>query len=155
MQRGLRDRFAGHPLVGEVRGVGLLGAIELVADKAERRSFEIGARLAKLAEKHGVTARALADTLAFSPPLIITENEIEEMLNGVARARRADGGVAAGEAGGGRLICVLHELLQQFRVLVQEPKQIDDGCQRGGFSAFVPGKCIVATACQARRGGLT
>jgi len=77
MQAGLRERFAGHPLVGEVRGVGLIGAIELVADKAERQNFDahqkIGVRLAKLAEKHGVIARALADTLAFSPPLVITE----------------------------------------------------------------------------------
>jgi 4-aminobutyrate--pyruvate transaminase len=89
-QSELRARFAGHPLVGEARGVGLIGAIELVADQAERRNFDpqqkIGARLAKLVEKHGVIARALAgDILAFSPPLIITEAEIDEMLDGVAR----------------------------------------------------------------------
>jgi 4-aminobutyrate--pyruvate transaminase len=86
----LQKRFADHPLVGEVRGVGLLGAIELVSDKAERRNFDpqqkIGARLAKLAEKRGVIARALGDSFAFSPPLIITEAEIDEMLDGVTRA---------------------------------------------------------------------
>jgi 4-aminobutyrate--pyruvate transaminase len=90
MQRGLRERFAGHDLVGEVRGIGMIGAIELVEDKQARRNYDparkVGARLAQLAEKHGVIARALGDTLAFSPPLIINEGEIDEMLGGVAHA---------------------------------------------------------------------
>ena len=90
LHSALRARFAEHPLVGELRGIGLLAAMELVADKAERRNFDaalkVGARLAKLAENHGVIARALGDTLAFSPPLVITEAEIDEMLDGIARA---------------------------------------------------------------------
>jgi 4-aminobutyrate--pyruvate transaminase len=91
MQREMRRRFAHHDLVGEVRGVGLIGAIELVADKAARKNFDpgqkIGARLTKLVEANGVIGRTLSnDVLAFSPPLIITEPEIDEMLDGVGRA---------------------------------------------------------------------
>jgi 4-aminobutyrate---pyruvate transaminase len=91
MQKALRQRFADHPLVGEVRGVGLVAGIELVADKKTRRNFDpkerIGARLVKLGEEHGVISRTLTnDTLAFSPPLIITEAEIDEMVAGMGRA---------------------------------------------------------------------
>jgi 4-aminobutyrate--pyruvate transaminase len=90
LQAELRRRFEGHELVGEVRGIGLIGAIELVEDRATRASFDpkrkIGGRLAKLCEANGVIGRALVDTLAFSPPLIITEAEIDEMLDGVGRA---------------------------------------------------------------------
>jgi 4-aminobutyrate--pyruvate transaminase len=91
LQAALRERFAAHPLVGEVRGVGLIGAIELVADKARRTPFEparkVAMRLGKLAEKHGVIARVLpGDGLGFSPPLIITEAEIDDMIERVGRA---------------------------------------------------------------------
>jgi 4-aminobutyrate--pyruvate transaminase len=91
MQEGMRRRFAGHELVGEVRGMGLIGAVELVEDRAAHRNFDpaakIGGRLAKLCETNGVIARTLAgDTLAFSPPLIITAAEIDEMLDRVGHA---------------------------------------------------------------------
>ncbi len=91
MQSELRRRFQGHELVGEVRGIGLIGGVELVADKAERRNFDpalkMTARFAKLGEAHGVICRGLpGDTIAFSPPLIITEGEIMEMLDRVERA---------------------------------------------------------------------
>ena len=91
MQAELRRCFAGHALVGEVRGMGLIGAFELVADKAEHRNFDpalkLGGRLQKLGEKHGVIARALAnDGIAFSPPLIITAAEVTEMLERMERA---------------------------------------------------------------------
>ena len=88
-QAGLR-RFADHPLVGEVRGVGLVAGVELVADKATKAPFPpadaMGARVAGLAQKHGLIIRAMGDTLAFSPPLIITEAEIDEMLACFGRA---------------------------------------------------------------------
>jgi len=91
MQTGIRALFEGHDLVGEVRGIGLIGGIELVADKAARRNFDpkmkIGLRLTKLCEANGVIARTLPnDTIAFSPPLIITEAEIDEMLAGMRTA---------------------------------------------------------------------
>ncbi len=91
MQEELRRRFAEHELVGEVRGVGMVAGVELVADRAARRNFDaqdkVGARLAKLCEAHGVIARALpGDTLAFSPPLIMTKDEVAEMLDRVGLA---------------------------------------------------------------------
>jgi 4-aminobutyrate---pyruvate transaminase len=91
MQRALRDRFADHPLVGEVRGIGLIGAIELVADKNTRQNFDltakIGARWVKLGEQNGVISRAVpGDILCFSPPLIITAAEIDRMVDAVGRA---------------------------------------------------------------------
>jgi 4-aminobutyrate--pyruvate transaminase len=86
LQAQLRARFADHPLVGEVRGTGLIGAVELVADKATKRNFDpaqkVGIRLTKVGEENGVILRSMTnDSLGFSPPLIITEDEIDEMLN--------------------------------------------------------------------------
>jgi len=83
MQAGLR-RFADHPLVGEVRGIGLIGAIELVRDKTTKAPFDpaeaVGPFLSKRAHHHGVILRPLGDTIAFCPPLIIKESEIDLML---------------------------------------------------------------------------
>ena len=83
--------YADHPLVGNVRGVGLLGAIELVADKATKRSFDakagVGAFLVKRAQHHGAILRNMpGDIIAFSPPLIISEAEIDELMACFGRA---------------------------------------------------------------------
>ena len=91
LQAELRRRFAGHELVGEVRGVGLIAAVELVADKAAHRNFEpaakVGPRLVKLMEEHGVIGRSVVnDALCFSPPLIISKAEIDEMLDRTGKA---------------------------------------------------------------------
>ncbi len=91
MQAELRRRFADHPLVGEVRGTGLIAAVELVADKAERKNFDpkakVGPRLMKIAEENGVIVRvAVNDALCFSPPLIITREDVDEMLNRVSKS---------------------------------------------------------------------
>jgi 4-aminobutyrate---pyruvate transaminase len=89
MQAGLR-RFADHPLVGEVRGIGLIGAVELVADKTTKASFDpaeaVGPFLIKRAHQHGVILRALGDSIAFCPPLIINEAEIDLMIERFALA---------------------------------------------------------------------
>ena len=91
LQAALRRRFADHELIGEVRGVGLIAAMELVADKPGRVNFDpkakIGPRLTKIMEENGVIGRAsMNDTLCFSPPLIITEAEIDEMLDRVGKS---------------------------------------------------------------------
>ncbi|MGP0071662.1 MAG: aspartate aminotransferase family protein [Bryobacteraceae bacterium] len=89
MQAGLR-RFADHPLVGEARGIGLIGAVELVADKSNKTSFDpaagVGPFLYKRAHHHGLILRALGDSIAFCPPLIISEAEIDLMLERFALA---------------------------------------------------------------------
>ncbi len=83
LQDGLKA-FADHPLVGEVRGVGLVGAVELVKNKETHESFDpalgVGPKCVQFLEANGVIGRAMVDNLAFSPPLIITTAEIEEML---------------------------------------------------------------------------
>jgi len=83
--------LAGHPLVGEARGLGLIGGVELVADKAAKRSFAaqhgVGARAVEFAEQEGLIVRAVGgDTLALSPPLIIGAAEIEELFDRLTRA---------------------------------------------------------------------
>ena len=82
--------FADHPLVGETRGVGLIGAIELVADKQTRKPFEpvgkVGGRCAALCQSEGLIVRNLGDSIAFCPPLVIQQDEIDEMF---ARFERA------------------------------------------------------------------
>ncbi len=89
LQEGLR-RFAGHPLVGEVRGVGLIGAVEVVADPATRAPFEppgkVGGYLAERTQAHGAIVRNLIDSIAFCPPLIITEEEIDALVACFGRA---------------------------------------------------------------------
>ncbi|MDP6705604.1 MAG: aspartate aminotransferase family protein [Alphaproteobacteria bacterium] len=83
--------FAEHPLVGETRGVGLIGAVELSADKEKRQSFDpalkMGPRLADAAQQEGLIVRSLpGDAVAFCPPLIITEEQIDDMFDRFGRA---------------------------------------------------------------------
>lgn len=82
-QAGLRA-FADHPLVGEVRGTGLIGALELVAHKPTRRPFErvgrAGAIAAKIGHEEGLIFRAIGDQLALCPPMIVTEEDIKEIM---------------------------------------------------------------------------
>jgi len=80
-----------HPLVGEARGMGLIGAVELVADKRTRQPFEaaaaIGARCVQEALAGGLIVRAVAgDCIAVCPPLIITPAEIDELFDRLTRA---------------------------------------------------------------------
>jgi 4-aminobutyrate--pyruvate transaminase len=78
-----------HPLVGEARGVGLLGGVELVADKANKTAFDpkqgVGARAASLIQEEGLLVRPIQDTLAICPPLIITEDEVNELFDALQR----------------------------------------------------------------------
>ncbi|MCH8037750.1 MAG: aspartate aminotransferase family protein [Proteobacteria bacterium] len=89
LQAGLR-RYADHPMVGEVRGVGLIAAVELVADRAGKVSFDppgrVGGYFAERAQAHGLIIRNLMDTIAFCPPLIITEDQIDSLVERFARA---------------------------------------------------------------------
>jgi 4-aminobutyrate--pyruvate transaminase len=79
-----------HPLVGEARGVGLIGALELVADKATKRAFDPGKTVAAMCvnflQELGVINRAMGDSVAFCPPLIIATDEIHELFDIVEAA---------------------------------------------------------------------
>ncbi len=82
--------FAGHELVGEVRGAGLLGALELVANKQTGESFPsgaVGAFAQQACQERGLILRVVAgSSLAFCPPLIITRAQVDEMLEKVSGA---------------------------------------------------------------------
>ena len=82
-QKELR-RFADHPLVGECRGVGLVGAIELVKNKQTKESFDpkqaVGPHVIRRAQDNGLIVRTLGDSVAFCPPLIITKDQVVDMF---------------------------------------------------------------------------
>jgi 4-aminobutyrate--pyruvate transaminase len=82
--------LAAHPLVGEARGVGLIGAVELVADKRSRQAFPasqgVGAYCAQRAEANGLIVRALGDSVAICPPLIISDAQVDELFSKLAQA---------------------------------------------------------------------
>ncbi|MCY4188704.1 MAG: aminotransferase, partial [Bryobacterales bacterium] len=92
LQEGLRERYADHALVGEIRGIGLVAAVELVLDKATGQAFEpalgVGAYCMARAVQHGVILRTLGDTIAFSPPLIVSEAQIDQILDRFGEALR-------------------------------------------------------------------
>ncbi len=90
------DRLAGwlatvadHPLVGDVRQRGLIAGVELVADKATKRSFpwerQLGAEVCRRARGHGLFIRPLGDVLVIMPPLAIAMEQLEEMLAIIGR----------------------------------------------------------------------
>lgn len=84
LQKRLRE-LADHPLVGEVRGVGLLGAIELVKDKATRERYPSEVGVGMICRGHcfnnGLIMRAVGDTMIISPPLVISKAEIDELID--------------------------------------------------------------------------
>jgi 4-aminobutyrate--pyruvate transaminase len=85
-------RLASHPLVGDVRGTGLILGMELMRDGERRIPFDpalkVGARVDDAAQRHGLIVRVIGDRLVFAPPLVIEADEIEEI--GVRLARALD-----------------------------------------------------------------
>ena len=77
------QEFEDHPLVGEVRNVGLLGALELVEDKAKRKHFpkdrKVGEVCLDICIEKNIVMRAIKDIMVVSPPLTITKEQIDEM----------------------------------------------------------------------------
>lgn len=86
LQSRMKAVFAQLPFVGEVRGVGMLSAIEFVADRGTKARFDpalkVGARVSKAARDRGLIARAMphGDILGFAPPLVMTEAEVDELV---------------------------------------------------------------------------
>ncbi len=77
--------YAGHKYVGEARGVGLMGAIELVRNKTTRESFPselaVSEKIANTALKHGLIVRPIGQAIVLAPPFIITKEQIDELFS--------------------------------------------------------------------------
>ena len=88
-QDGLR-RFRQHSLVGDIRGEGLIAGIQLVAEREHRLPFDPPGRAGRLfvdhALKYGLITRALGDTVALCPPLIIEKEEIDLLITRIGKA---------------------------------------------------------------------
>lgn len=84
LQAGLKRLADTHPLVTEARGVGLLGAVELGPKKGTNERFDppgsVGPVASECIKKHGLIARATGDEIYVCPPLIITEDEMDDLL---------------------------------------------------------------------------
>jgi putrescine---pyruvate transaminase len=89
LQRRWRE-LAAHPLVGEARIVGLIGALELTKDKVTRRMFaepgEVGTLCRDFCISNGLVMRAVRDTMIVAPPLVMTRDQVDELID---KARRS------------------------------------------------------------------
>lgn len=85
-------RLEASPIVGDVRGIGLLARVELVRDKNTKKPFDpsgaVGTKVQRRAQELGVIIRNIGDILAFSPPLILTEAEADQIVDVIEQAIR-------------------------------------------------------------------
>lgn len=90
LARALAERLGDHPLVGEVRSLGLIGAVEIVAEKGTNRRHGKGGEAGPIVRDHciarGLMVRAIRDSLVMSPPLVITHAEIDRLVDTIAAA---------------------------------------------------------------------
>ncbi len=81
--------LAAHPLVGEARGIGLVGAVELVQNKETKAAFDarhaVGAKCMQLCQERGLIVRAIGDAVALCPPFIVTANDVDEIFDRLRR----------------------------------------------------------------------
>lgn len=89
--QGRLQALADHPLIGEARGVGLIGGLEIVADKSTREQFppelKVNAQIVGKAMAHGLIVRPLpGDSIGICPPMIIQPTEIDELFDLLTRA---------------------------------------------------------------------
>lgn len=85
------ERLAEHPLVGEIRSLGLIGAVEIVAEKGTNKRFggapgKAGPIVRDLCIDNGLMIRAVRDTLVMSPPLVISHAEIDRLAATIEKA---------------------------------------------------------------------
>lgn len=87
MQGKLRE-LASHPLVGEVRGVGMIAALELVMDKGRKTAAAtpgaVGGIASRMLQERGVISRNMLDAIAICPPLITTKGQIDELVAAIS-----------------------------------------------------------------------
>jgi putrescine aminotransferase len=91
LAQAFKERLAGHPLVGEARSLGLLGAVEIVAEKGTNKRFggeegKAGPVVRDLCIKNGLMVRGIRDTIVCCPPLIISHAQIDELVDIIARS---------------------------------------------------------------------
>lgn len=81
----IKEKFANHPNVGDIRHIGLINAIELVEDRATKKGFDsklrVGYQIYKKALKKGVILRPLGNVIYFNPPLIIEKNDMDYVID--------------------------------------------------------------------------
>jgi 4-aminobutyrate--pyruvate transaminase len=84
LQAGLRETLRDHPLVGDIRGLGFIAGIELVANRESRQAFDpnlrVGAQVERACLERGLILRNMGDTIALCPPFVISEGEVDTML---------------------------------------------------------------------------
>jgi putrescine aminotransferase len=90
LAKGLAE-LAQHPMVGEARSLGLIGAVEIVAKKGTNQRFggkegKAGPTVRDLCIQHGLMVRAVRDTVVMSPPLVISHGEIDQLLGIIRKA---------------------------------------------------------------------
>lgn len=90
MHRALHETLADHPMVGEIRGVGLIAGVELVADRRTRESFpaeaKVGAQVERACRTRGIILRNMGDVLALCPPYIVEPEQLDELVRALALA---------------------------------------------------------------------
>ena len=84
LQKRWRE-LAEHPMVGEVRGLGVIGALELVTDKSTRQRYDDKGTAGQMCRSHcvqnGLVMRSVGDTMIISPPLVITHEQVDELVD--------------------------------------------------------------------------
>ncbi len=87
---GLKERLDNHPHVGEVRGLGLMAAVEIVEDRQTKAEFaadeKVGARINQAMQNHGLFSRMRGDVVCLAPPIVITDQELEQVIDAVTNA---------------------------------------------------------------------
>lgn len=90
LQRRLAERIAPHPLVGEHRGIGMIAGIEFVKNRETKEPFDLSLGVTKMMYKHllkrGVICRPIGNMMAFSPPLILTKEEVDTVVDAFSAA---------------------------------------------------------------------
>jgi 4-aminobutyrate--pyruvate transaminase len=79
------NKLGTFEFVGEARGIGLIAALEIVKNKDKKENFDpygkVGKQIAEICQKNGLIVRAIGDVIAICPPLIITEEQVDEMFD--------------------------------------------------------------------------
>ena len=87
---GLKANLDEHPHVGEVRGLGLMVAVEIVQDRETREEFaaeeKVGARINQAMQQHGLFSRMRGDVVCLAPPVVITSEELDRIIAAVTGA---------------------------------------------------------------------